>query len=257
MAKKILTAKQEAFAQHYAKTRNGAESYRTAYNCDPGASDHMCGTEASLLLRDQGISYRIMEIADAASVAAQFGHVELFRMYAEMASADANELIGLRVGCCRYCRGEDFGYQWREREFLEECDKVEEYNRKGKDQKPLPNIAGGFGYDHTLEPVDDCPECRGEGLQRVVPRDTTKLSPGARLLYGGVKQTRAGLEILIADQQKARENLGRLLGAFKDGVRIDGSISAGAALVMDLRNMTPQEAAQAYQDFIAGSMAVK
>lgn len=257
--KKILRLKEERFCQAYAKSRNGAGSYFEAYDCDPETHPQIWANEASLLLQRPEIQHRLMELTEASSVAAQFGLPEMIRMYAEMASADANELIRLRMGCCRYCLGAGHRYQWREREFLEACDAIEWHNRRHpKDAKLLPDIGGGFGFNHTLDASPDCPECRGEGVERVVPLDTTKLSPGARMLYGGVKKTRGGgLEIIIADQSKARESLGKLLGLWVERVRMDGSISASAELVEAIKGMSATDAAKAYQDFIAGNMAVK
>ena len=47
--------------------------------------------------------------------------------------------------------------------------------------------------------------------------DTTKLTGKARKLYAGAKQDRFGcIEIKMHDQDKAREMVGRMLGAFND-----------------------------------------
>jgi phage terminase small subunit len=44
--------------------------------------------------------------------------------------------------------------------------------------------------------------------------DTRTLSPKAKLLYAGVKQTRDGFEIKMRDQDKAMENVAKHLGMF-------------------------------------------
>jgi phage terminase small subunit len=67
-----------------------------------------------------------------------------------------------------------------------------------------------------------CPQCEGEGVARIVPQDTRKLSPIGRLLYQGVKRTKDGIEIKIADKDKAREQANRIIGAFVDRKEISG-----------------------------------
>jgi phage terminase small subunit len=254
MKREYLTAKQEKFAQNYAKTRNGAASYRHGYDAD-GMTDQQCAVEASELLRNPNVADRINEIIACASLVEQFGIAECFKMWMDIATADPHELIGLKIGCCRYCHGYQHGYQWREREYFEALRETDRANKFSKPemQLPPPDLAGGFGFNHTLPPVDDCPECRGEGIERVVPRDTSKLSPQARLLYGGLKKKKDGLEIIIADQNKARENASRMLGAFKDSVRLDGSMSMMAAYV-DMKDVDAVKAAEIYQQMIKGPL---
>jgi phage terminase small subunit len=127
-----------------------------------------------------------------------------------IASADPGELVELRRAGCRYCHGEGHGYQWREREFMEELKKSE---RKGE---PMPDYAGGFGYDQSADPVPGCPECSGEGVVQVNPKDTRDLSPGGRALLAGVKQSSQGLEVKLHSQLDALTKIGQHLGMFID-----------------------------------------
>ena len=164
---------------------------------------------------------------------------------AEAAFADPDELAGIRVGCCRRCYGEGHGYQWREHEYLEAVREAEEAARS------LPDIGGGFGFNQTLLPVHGCPECQGEGVERRIPRDTSKLSPGARMLYAGTKRTAQGVDVLLADQGKVRAQLLTLLGHDVKRVQLDGMLTDPVHLLGDLSEATPQEAARRYQEFIA------
>jgi phage terminase small subunit len=251
-----LTASKEKFAQHYATSRDASAAYRHAYNVRSDTKETTANVQGSKLLADPNIRQRVEEIIAAATVTSEsvMDLAKIQDMWASIAAASPDELIGLRVGCCRYCWGFEHKYQWREREYLEALTQAERIAKTDPDC-PLPDPSGGLDFNHTTAPNDACPECRGEGVERVVARDTSKLSPGAKLLYGGLKKKRDGLEIIIASREKALENLTRMQGGYKDNVKVDGSIKAAAALVK-LQTTDPNEAAKAYADFIANTMAV-
>lgn len=261
-----LTIKQEKFCQHYVAHRNAPAAYRYSHDVKPETPDAKVSSMASNELKHVKIAGRITELLREVTAAAAvtvpgegekpnelFTAVEALRMWLEMATANPDELIGLRIGCCRHCYGDGFRYQWREREYEAALKEWEALYRKGGDL-PMPDIAGGFGFRKGRTPNPQCPECEGEGVERVVPRDTSKLSKGAQSLYGGVKKKRDGLEIIIADRQKALENASRIIGAFKDNVRLDGSINAMVQAVVT-KYTDPNQASRAYQDFIRGHVA--
>ena len=244
-----LTEKQEKFAQAVGiEGLSQSDAYRRAYAVGK-MTERALHTEAFRVANLPHVAQRIAEYkaqrAAAAGAAITFDVRKLFETYLEIAQADPNELIGLKVGECRYCHGEDHGYQWREREYLDAVGKWER-----KPDGPMPDIAGGFGYKHFVPPHPDCPECGGDGLERVVPRDSGKLSPGARLLYRGAQQTKDGIKVLIADKDKALENIGRILGAFDDKLRVD---LEGKVAALKLTTSDPAEAAEAYAKMIKGS----
>lgn len=243
-----LTEKQEKFAQAVGiEGLSQSDAYRRCYAIDR-MSEKSVHVEASKLANSPKVAERIKELAGqrAREVvgAVTFDVRKLFETYLEIASADPNELIGVKVGACRHCYGEGHGFQWREREYVEALQK---YDRKP--DGPPPDIAGGFGYKHYLPPHPDCPECGGEGVERVVPRDSEKLSRGARLLYRGAQQTKDGVKILMADKDKALEQIGRILGAFDDKMRID---LTGKVASMRLETDDPQKAAEAYTRMVSG-----
>lgn len=251
-----LTATQQAFVEHYLRYRNATQAYKFASD-KPDVAYQTAATEGARLLRDERVQAAIRFGAKEAfrDTSASVGW--LLQRFLDIATADPRELIGLKVGCCRYCHGDGFGYQWREREFLEACDKAEAYNRDrkpGTPAEPLPDIAGGLAFNATLQPHPDCPQCHGEGVERFVPRDTDRLSDQALLLYGGVKVKRDGYEIVIADRSKALENVGKIMGAFTENVHHSGAIGALVA-VDDLRNADPVAAARTYREMIAGHLA--
>jgi phage terminase small subunit len=251
-----LTDKQRAFVEHYARYRNATQAYGHAYDVttDNYETRRKAGAD---LLHDPKVRAAIKARQQIATEASGVDVAWLLQRFVDIATADPRELIGLKVGCCRYCWGEAHRYQWREREYLEAVDEAEQLAR----DKPFlshtvryPDPAGGFDFNATHPPHPSCPQCHGEGVERFVPRDTDKLSDQALLLYGGVKVKKDGYEIIIADQAKAAELAGRIMGAFTDGVRLSGAIGHMHAIA-DLRAVDPQEAAKVYREFVAGHLA--
>lgn len=265
------TAQEKLFAEHWAEHRNATQAYKHAYSrtCTYATAQ----TNGSEIFNKPAVQNEIAAVLEAQrNASAPVANVGwLLRRYVAIATADPRELIGLKVGACRFCHGDDHAYQWREREYLEAVGKADkEYAKRSKaqtrggvarasagepDEVEYPDVGGGFGYNATHPPHPDCPQCHGEGVERFVPRDTDNLSDQALLLYGGVKAKRDGYEIIIADQGKAHEAIGRILGAFNDKLDVSGTVKQLVA-VADLAKMDPQEASKRYQDFIAGRLAV-
>lgn len=255
--KTILTERREAFCQHYFAHRDGPAAYRHAYNVRPETLDKSVTVKASGLLAEPDIAERLatMQAAADAHSPVVMDVARALAAWVEIATADPDELIGLRVGCCRYCHGEAFGYQWKQREYLAALDEYDRAVRRDpKGEYIVPDIGGGLGFRKGRPPRPDCPECEGEGVERVVPRDTSKLSAAGRALYGGVKQTRNGVEVIIADRTKALENVTRMLGGFNDRVRLDASLQT-MLTVARLETTDPIEASRQYQRMIAANAA--
>ncbi|WP_299329736.1 terminase small subunit [uncultured Psychrobacter sp.] len=123
-------------------------------------------------------------------------------MWWQIANADYNELSSVRRVACGYCYGDNV--------TLDDDD------------------SDGREIDPSREPNPDCGICRGEGSPHVHIADTSKLSPAAKLLYQGAKETKFGIEIQTADRMKALDNVARHLGMFKDTVNHvseDGSMT--------------------------------
>lgn len=251
MAKILLTDRQEAFCQEFAKTRSPGKAYRAAYECGDDVNAEKANKAGRGVMKSAAVMDRIEDLIDAATATVVFTVGEALGRWLAIATADPNELISLKVGACRYCHGDGHEYQWTEREYgdaLAEAERLAAMSRDGDAQ--LPPLKGGFGYDGSAEPHPACPECHGDGVHRIVVRDTEALSPGGKLLYGGVKHTAHGPQVIIADRMKALENACRIIGAFKDTVNVPqlGRMAA----VLALETTDPNEAAKAYQELIAG-----
>lgn len=253
LQKSYTTEKQELFCVKFVETQNRLEAYLFAGYTNNGDAQK----RADSIYANPKVQARIKELSEQAGETADVTMAMVLRRFWQIATADATELINLKVGCCRYCYGEGGHYQYRMREYTDLVAKWEENQRKNpRDTTPCPEAKGGFGYDATKPPSPKCEECHGEGLERVVARDTTKLSGGARLLYGGVEQTRNGLKIHMADPMKALENVTRILGGFKDNISAAVEVKAVTAAI-DMEVKDPEKAAQLYQDFIRTGLAKK
>lgn len=236
---------QQAFVDECVKHGDIVEAYRVAYSPPTDWPVGKVATEAWLVRETRAIKEAIKHRERLRDKARDFGVQDALGLFLELVEADPRELIGLRVGACRYCWGEGHAYHWRMREYQEALAEL-------PDDAPLPP-SGGFDYDHTARPNADCPECAGEGLQRLVPQDTDNLTPGAAKLYGGVKQTKDGLQILMADRMKALENVTRILGGFKDqaNVKVSGAIGAMVGVVETMPD-DPVKAAEMYREIVKG-----
>lgn len=151
---------------------------------------------------------------------------------ANVALADARELVEVKTGCCRCCYGEGHKYQ---RTLLEMNSDRERWLDKGKDPSEFDE-QGGIGFNPLLLPNSDCPNCGGDGQARTVLKDTRHLSPRAVALYAGAKRTKEGIEIKMHSKLDALEKLAKHVGLYeKDNTQKNDPLA--------LRNMTDAERA--------------
>lgn len=213
---RTITNNQLSFAIAYVgeANGNGSAAYRLSYPVE-NMTDNQISACASKVLQSlhvqKFIEERRQRVADKFEIAA----VQILRTWWEIATADPNELIQAQRRCCRHCYGVGHDYQWRDAQewaeaVADEMEKAERLKRPAR----LPSDAGGFGFDHTLAPIEACGRCRGDGNVQAIVMDTRNLSPSARLLYAGVKQTRDGIEIKMRDQDAALANIAKALGMF-------------------------------------------
>lgn len=145
----------------------------------------------------------------------------------QIVEADPTELVEYRRGACRYCHGVDHRYHFTPAEYRLHMKEA------GADDE------GGPGYNRTVAPHPDCPECFGEGIGYTYIKDTRTLSPGGRKLFAGVEQTANGAKVRVRDQIRANELLMRNKGLLDPP---EGAAPAGT---------TPQEHAKAIMDLLA------
>lgn len=212
-----LTDKQEIFVREYMVDWNATQAAIRA-----GYSVKSAPEISGQLLRKTHVRQAIETLASARARRLGIDAEELMRLWSSIVMTDANELSQFRRVCCPHCWGNEHQRQYTPEGLAEARRKHErERARMLKDSGGEVDI-GEFPeyedpwYDKRKEPHPDCPECFGEGRGETFFNDTRKLSPGARLLYGGVKEGRDGLEFIVMSKEKAMDNLARALGLFKE-----------------------------------------
>lgn len=202
-----LTDKEQRFVDEYLVDMNGRQAaIRAKY------SPRSAAEIAHENLRKPHIQNAI---AKARAEQQARTHITADRVLMEawnVVTADARELTQLRIGCCRYCYGENHRYQ---RTYGERHEDLADWENKKDENKPPFDEKGGIGFDPLRDPVPTCPECAGEGMPRVVLMDTRNLSSSAKTLFAGVKRTRFGIEVQMHSKDAAMEKLFKHLGLYE------------------------------------------
>ena len=134
------------------------------------------------------------------------------------AFGDRRELTAVHVGCCRYCWGIDGRYQYSDGEYKDAQTESEEKTAMllAAEKPPIEfDGKGGPGFRASRDPNPECAICAGEGQARVVIKDTREMSEASLAIFMGAKQGKHGVEIELADSQKAIEKLMRHQGLFE------------------------------------------
>lgn len=245
-----LTPQQETFAQAAVRLPNLSAAYRAAYCVGGTTKFTTVATDASRLAADPEVAARIQALRDEAAAAVCLPTAaERIAEMREVEQANPDEIIGIRWVNCRYCRGEDHKWQWRDdMEYAQACDAA-----RLKGAALFPTCEGGMGFNGTLEPVNDCPVCWGVGEQRPYVADTSKLSRGAARLYRGAKIKADGsIEILLADKSKYTDMLNRIQGIYKDSTASQPA-SKGDTATQAAQAKTPEERQRTYLRLVQGS----
>lgn len=191
-----LAPMMQLFALEYIIDFNGKEAAIRA-----GYKPNYAGQQAHRLLNDERVLSAITDAIAERKKRLFITQDQVVTMWWQIANADYNELSSVRRVACGYCYGDNI--------TMGDDDDARE-------------------IDPSREPNPDCGICRGEGSPHVHIADTSKLSPSAKLLYQGAKETKFGIEVMTADRMKALDNVARHLGMFKDTVNHvseDGSMS--------------------------------
>lgn len=214
----------ELFVAEYLVDLNGRQAAIRA-----GYSPDSARFTASELLARKDVQEKVAAAKAERLQRAQLTADEVLERIRDIAEADPNELIELRRICCRYCYGKGHRYQRtpaeleRERkEFEAKIDAAESDALKAAELKDEFDEEGGIGWDPRREPNENCPECFGEGQIKPYPKDSRDLSPAARRLYAGVKETQHGLEIKMRDQDGMLRLLADHTGLIKRKVELTG-----------------------------------
>lgn len=219
MSKKLTNTKHQMFVDEYIIDFNAKEAAIRA-----GYSPKTAAQQGYRLLQDERIAAAIDEAIAKRTKRMHITQDHVLGMWWQIANADYNELSSVRRVACGYCYGDNI--------TMGDDDDARE-------------------IDPSRDPNPDCGICRGEGSPHVHIADTEKLSPAAKLLYQGAKETKFGIEIQTADRMKALDNVARHLGMFKDTVN---HVSEDGSMTPTINNFNgdAQAASQAYQDIMGG-----
>lgn len=228
----------QTFVLEYLKNFNGAAAAIAA-----GFAASNARFQASALLAKPDVQEMVAKAMVERAQRTKLDGDQVIQRLAQIASADSRELSELQIGACRFCWGKGNRYHRTPNEMVEFR---KEWDAKLKEKAlkrgiPIEEMdeefddLGGLGFNPTLDPNPNCPECFGDGHPRVVLKDTRNLSPEARLLFAGVKQTQHGIQILQHSQTEQLVNLGKHHGLFRDRLEVTGKdgqpLKAGVVVV--------------------------
>ena len=189
---KPLSAKQAKFAAEYLIDLNATQAALRA-----GYSQKAAQVTGSRLLSNAMVAAAIQEGRHHLAKELHFDAAAVLREWITIATADPAELTQWRQGSCKRC--------WFD-----------------KDGNPNP---GAEDKSLLSDPNPECRFCRGEGYGRVFLKDSRLLTPSARKLFAGVKQTKDGVEVKMRDQDGALTNIARHLGMYNDKLELKGGIN--------------------------------
>lgn len=211
-----LTDQMRRFALEYTVDFNGkAAAIRAGY------SEKTAAAAASKMLAREDVQDLVQKSMAKLAEKTEINAERVLREAWGIATADVNELVEFRRGCCRHCYGIDYGYQRTVQEMSR--DRAAYEARKRKEIAKDPRAAdfyedfdeqGGIGYDARKPPVSDCTNCWGDGVGSAHFKDTRNLSPAARALYAGVAVGNT-TKMLLVDKLGAMEKLFKHLGLYK------------------------------------------
>lgn len=187
------------------------DAYRAAYN---PVGDYCLSGDIWALNRHPLVSRYVLQLQCHSAKKLSVSREWLLEWWFARMVYNPAEITAWAIKCCRYCHGDGHDYQWREGEYFEAITKAE------ITKSPMPDCSGGFGFNGEKPPRSDCPRCDGKGVGRSDFTDTRQLSAAARAGFEGIKETRNGIEIKMADKDKAAEQFAKLSGWDVAQVRI-------------------------------------
>lgn len=210
-----LTDQMRRFASEYTVDFNG-----TAAAIRAGYSQKSAGAIASRLLTREDIIGIVRAKMTRLEEKTEVTAARILTEVMGVATADVNDLVEFRRRCCRHCYGIDYGYQRTVPEMsaakrqhlrdLAACRTPQQREAVGDFDEQ-----GGIGWDARKPPVADCTSCWGDGIGDAHFKATGDLSPAARALYAGVKQTKDGYQMLLLDKGAAFDKLFRHFGLYE------------------------------------------
>jgi len=219
------TAIIEQFAQAFVETSSWGAAYRKTFDI-AGMKDRALWNRAYEFAQRHDVRQAIATLLDDARKKTIISVSQLLNHLANIATANPAALTWVAVHNCRHCWGIDGAYQWRD--YDEWAQAASSKFAEAVNSSPatasstrLPTDEGGYGYNLHRAPNPDCQGCGGAGHRITHIRDRDAMGERELALFKGVKQKADGsIEVLMHDQLKAAEMVGRILGAFNDKLSI-------------------------------------
>lgn len=222
----MITPKKALFAQEYLVDLNATKAAERA-----GYSVRTAKSQGQRLLTDVDVQEQITQARLQRVERTGVDQDRIIRELVNILEADPNELVEHRRTCCRFCHGKGFKYQRTANEM--ECDRAAHAHSitinvrpKKADQVAIGpfKVKGGTGYNALVAPHPKCPECFGQGVSTVLVKDTRNLSPAARALFAGIKQTKDGMQVLTHSKEGFVTLLMRHAGMLNDKLQLGGGV---------------------------------
>lgn len=229
--------RRERFIRRFLVHQNAARAYREAgYQDGPGTrqSAHRLLTSAYIQGRLEEERQRLLKALDVTVD-------DVVRRFREIAFADIANVVGLHIRACRFCYGRRNAYPSRTADEYRAC---LEQTRKDSASLSIKESGGspegGYEYDANLPPSPDCPECDGEGIPRIVFKDTRLFTDSERAVFAGAVETRYGVNYRFHNQMVALHELAKRIG-FYDPPR-NRETSTVANLIHELQSRGQMQA---------------
>lgn len=200
----MLTVEEEQFCCEMTRGIVASVAFKHSFKEAISLTNAQVSTKSAQLMKKRHILARITEMRDAAARAAVFDGSKVIAEWIAIATCDVNELMQYQRVNCRHCHGVNYEYQWvNEHEYARAVARAIDF------KAPIPTNSGGYGFKENLYAVPSCPDCSGEGVGRAFIHDSRHMTPEAKKLYAGFKQSRDGIEIKMRDQDAALLNLAK------------------------------------------------
>lgn len=220
-----LSEREARFVMEMAVDENASAAYVRA-----GYSPNQANANAARLNAKDSVQSALAFVRKKVAEKTGFSAEDCLQLAADILQADTRELVEYKVGCCRYCYGDQHLFQRTAGEMAMDRAKheaqVQRRKERNKDyEDPGFDEMGGEGYDIKRPPNTDCPKCGGDGAGRVVIKDTRDVSKAAAALYAGVKQNKDGIEVKFHDKSVMLDKMFRYHGLYE----VDNKQKAAAA----------------------------
>lgn len=228
-----LTQLEERFCEEFIYDLDAsAAAYRAGYRYE---------TEGPRLLTRRSIQRRIEELKNRRATRLELAADDILKQWWQIATASPNDLIQVRRVNCRYCRGKNHEYQWTPAEYdlalLKHAREVKQATKREQEPPDAPNDTGGTDFHPWMDPIENCPECGGEGEERIYLVDTRYMTASAKALYAGAEVSRGMLKVRMYDREAARLAVAKHLGMHVE--RHQHSGPNGEPLTVEVRVVRP------------------